>query len=654
VPIRTAYGRARAALAVALGALALVAALGVPDETSAWPQAAAAARSAKHCKRSQVRVKLAYARHKGGRKHHRTGCAPRAAKLPAAFPAALAKAQRLSRRHAAQLAPRRIVRLMRRRAARRVSAADKTTDAALGRALGGAKTARTARRSRARAANITHENETRTVQGPSGTHTIAHVVSTTWDDQEPMPGSDLDGTIETTSDAGGGSSREVKRVRMIGRIAQCPDANGIGRGTFKYSNKEYQLTSDGHGGNGARVIQMGFDAEVTAHFGDNGKVARADVVGGWSWSSSGNDVGGRINSNITRSGNDFVDNISTNVTTASDFGSALAGNFLGPLSVYPPFEFIQELVRGIERRAANGCVSIRPRDARVHVAPGGSVTVAARLLDRKGNGFNGPISATAGYIANSGRVTPPKTQADPEASFTYTAGRSPVKGDYVLLEHTSKRGITRLPVPVDYEGFTYRILSASLGETSDGDGPAQPGFAACGSPTAHETNAMSLGQQGELASLQGFDDSSEGYLTAPGTLTAATTVHGCNVSTDPPSPCTRTGSANIDDERVEFYVRLPSSGPAQVEWTLREPVAGLGTEGDGSCFVQQFSWAADPDTLRALGTQTEPREKFEDGGPHTVSIHVPIDHTNSDGTHITDTQDHSITFQRVHADGTPY
>jgi hypothetical protein len=80
----------------------------------------------------------------------------------------------------------------------------------------------------------------------------------------------------------------------------------------------------------------------------------------------------------------------------------------------------------------------------------------------------------------------------------------------------------------------------------------------------------------------------------------------------------------------------------------------LGTEGDSSCFVQQFSWAADPATLRSLGTRTEPRDKFEASGPHTVSIHVPIDHTNSDGTHITDTQDHTITFQRVNADGTPY
>jgi hypothetical protein len=635
--------------------LALIWALGIPGETSARPGEVGAARAAKRCKHSQVKVKIAYAHRKGGKRYLLTGCAPRAAQLPAALPAALAEAMRLSRRHAAQLAPRRVARLMRRPAARKVSAADKQTDAALGRAVARAGSARATRRSRAHAAAVLHEEETRRIDGPPGTHIIVHAVSTTWDDAEIMPGSDVDAAIETTSTAAGGSSRNVKRVRVIGRMAQCPDANGIGRGTFKYSNKEYQLTSDGQGGHGARVITMGFDADVITHFGEDGKVARADVVGRWSWGSSGNDVAGRINSSITPSGgNNFSEHISTNVSTASDAGSALAGNFLGPLTVYPPFELIQDLVRGIERRAANRCVSIRPRDARVRVRPGGSVTIAARLFDAKGNGFNGPIKAIAGFYANSGRVAPSKAQADPEANFTYTAGRSPVNGEYVQLEHTSRRGIARYPVAVDFDDYTYRILSASLGETSDGDGPAQPGFEACGGPTAHQTNAMNLGQQSQLASLQAFSDNSEGYLTAPGTLTAATTVHGCNVSTSPPSPCTRTGSQNIDGERVEFYVRLPSSGPAQVEWTLRGPVAGLGTEGDSSCFVQQFSWAADPATLRSLGTRTEPRDKFEASGPHTVSIHVPIDHTNSDGTHITDTQDHTITFQRVNADGTPY
>ena len=108
-----------------------------------------------------------------------------------------------------------------------------------------------------------------------------------------------------------------------------------------------------------------FSGEIVAHFADNARIASVDVTGDWSWSTETRRSGRRVARHAvagrahhegfsqTTSGS-AVDNhveVRTTVSTATDDGTAISGNYLGLFTAVLPDIFMEEALDGIQKRA---------------------------------------------------------------------------------------------------------------------------------------------------------------------------------------------------------------------------------------------------------------------------------------------------------------
>ena len=596
----------------------------------------------KRCRSAEVKQTVTYKRR--GHKRRAAGCAPKAGAVPKTVAAALPTVLKRTRAVAAKLAPRVAKRARKRKAARRVARADRATDAALGRGAA----------PRATAVTVTTSADRGPVAGPPGTRSTMtrHITGRTGD--EPRIGREGDLIIDTKSTrVAGASSSKRKTVSFKYEMDRCPDAGGIGRGPVSSTQHDRWVVGD--------VVQdeIGrFSGEIVAHFGDDARIASVDVTGDWSWSTETRRAGRRaarhavagnahsVGFSQSTSGGTVASHVEarTTVSTATDDGTAISGNYLGLFTAVLPDIFMEEALDGIQKRALGGaCVRVVPEQAEVHVAPASTVPIAAHLADPGGATFAGTITT------QHARVQP----GSGDGHFTYASGATAPPGgfDIVRLDHTSRRGVASPgSVKVIYDSFDYRVLSASLDETVTGERPAAMGFPAC-PQSARETNKMQLGPQPSDPSTSSdghlFDDGANhsGQIRASGSASIDTLAHGCDVGQEPPVACTGTSSIQADRE-VTVDVSLPKAGgPARVRWfSNADPTAGTGFENHGSCLTPTFHGHTDNE---AIGVRSVPRAIFESGGPASLSIEVQLDLPDDQGGTVHATEKYALTIQRV-------
>ncbi|MEO8289732.1 MAG: hypothetical protein ABI649_01895 [Gaiellaceae bacterium] len=201
----------------------------------------------------------------------------------------------------------------------------------------------------------------------------------------------------------------------------------------------------------------------------------------------------------------------------------------------------------------------------------------------------------------------------------------------------------------------YKILAASQTELSNGQYDWTPD---CPTLTGTETATGTYGPQPFHFFTNNFfadplTGDLVGNLVAVGTKSVSTVMHGCDLATDPPSACTRSGSGT-NSGGVQIQVSIPNGSPtAEVLWFLDDPAVGLGSEGGGtSCFITVIGWTLTEEEWLAEGTKSVPREVFESDTPQTISIDVDFDLTGPIGTTQT-SETYSMTIQRVNEDGSP-
>ncbi len=600
----------------------------------------------KRCKASEVKRTVSY--RKGGRKHRAKGCAPRTGKVPATVGAALPAALKKTRAVAARLAPRAAKRARKRKAARRVARADRATDAALGRSAAPLATA----------ATVGTDSHSGPVPGPPGTRSTQSVRVTEWSGDEPRVGREGMLVVDTrgTRIAGASSSRH-KSVSFKYLMDRCPDGGGIGRGPVTYTQID-RWTVDGPGGPVVMTERGVFEGEIVAHFADNAHIASVDVTGDWSWSTETRRAGTRVGRHAVGGGahsegfrqsadgsGNHVD-VRTTVATATDDRTAISGAYLGLFTVVLPDIFMEEALDGIQKRALSGaCVRVVANEPTVHVSPASTVPIVAHLVDSARATFSGTITTT------HERVRPASADGNPDARFTYQSALSGTT-DRVQLNHVSRRGVGGTSVEVIYDSFTYRVLSATLDETIDGERDPQPGFGNC-PLSGHQTNKMNLGPQ-PLDPNSGdghlIDDGANrsGLIRASGTASLASLMHGCDVGQEPPEPCTAPGSFETDRD-VSFQVTLPKAGgPAQVQWDFNhEPAAGIGNEGIGTtCLLPNFHAHQGDDSLGAVSV---PRAVFEASTPQTLVLDLSFDLPADQSGELHATLRYSLRIQRVSA-----
>jgi hypothetical protein len=445
-------------------ALALALTFAGATSASAAPLPATAKQSvkktkkAKRCKASEVKRTFSYTRGKSKRKYRFSGCVPRSySKRPVSVQVALGR----SRKIAAKLAPKSIARLFGGRAARRVSGADAVTDRALARAL-----------VPVRAATVGHAETTEGVTGgPPGTTSTEHNVGTNWDSSEPNPGTDVELTTDTT---GQGSTKRAV-IKLTRTMAQCPDAGGIGHGVLKFSQKETKTVNNPGGGRGVTVVTLSLDAQVLVHFDDEAHVSSPpEVIGEWNWDATTSMSGHQLTHHAvggTHSGTANPDghgeSITTATTNASSPGMVVYGDLFGATAHMITEGIVQELVRESAGRASGGaCAHLVPEPQTVHVKPGTTVAIAARLTEAP---RSKPVKAGQGSAG--GAVAPAEADANPVATFTYFAlsVRPPGGTDTVTFTHVSKQGravpktvtiiYDEMPFPNRYEGTWTRIIT---------------------------------------------------------------------------------------------------------------------------------------------------------------------------------------------------
>jgi hypothetical protein len=591
----------------------------------------------KRCKASQVKQTVRY--RKGGRRHKVTGCAPKPGAVPKTVASALPTVLRKTRVVAAKLAPRAMRRARKRKAARRVAKADRATDAALGRGIGPL----------AAAATVSTNTDRTPVTGPSGTRSTLTRTITERSGNEPAIGREGDLVIDTRSTRIGGSSKR-KTVSFKSEMSRCPDAGGIGRGPVTYTQHDHWVVGD--------VVQdeVGrYSGEIVAHFGDDARIASVDVTGDWSWTTETRRSGRRVArhavagaahsegfSQSTAGGtvNNHVE-VRTTVSTATDDGTAISGNYLGLFTAVMPDIFMEEALDGTQARALSGaCVRVVPDPPEVHVAPASTVPIAAHLTDSGGATFAGTITT------QHERVQP----SSGDGHFTYASAASAPPGGYdiVRLDHTSKRGVASPgSVKVIYDSHAYRVLAAKLDESVTGERP--PDFPACPA-SGSQTNTMSLGAQpldpSTSSDGQLFDTGANysGLIRAIGMSSMSSNVTGCDIGSTP-TPCSGTGSAEVERD-VTLQVDLPKAGgPARVQWFFnQDPAAGIGNESHGTCITYTFHGHAGD---QSVGVRSVPRAIFESDGPANLSIEVQLDLPNDQGGEVHATERYALTIQRV-------
>jgi hypothetical protein len=198
----------------------------------------------------------------------------------------------------------------------------------------------------------------------------------------------------------------------------------------------------------------------------------------------------------------------------------------------------------------------------------------------------------------------------------------------------------------------YRILKATLTETFTGE---KAGFTGCPPFSGLQTNTMTLTnvafQPGANKLFEGFDGTLIGPIIANGTKHAETTMHGCDLGSNPVVGCVANGAGPMSGG-VMINVTIPPRSPtADVQWTLTDPTAGLGSEGAGTtCFITPIAWTLDD---QSIGRRTVPVAIFEAETPQTLSIAVDFDVTDPLGAQIHASEDYALTIQRVREDGSP-
>ena len=215
-----------------------------------------------------------------------------------------------------------------------------------------------------------------------------------------------------------------------------------------------------------------FDAQIVGHFDDNAHLASVDVIGTWSYKNPSRSVGGTVSSGgVSENGDGYRTlNLDTATTTGSDDAVVLGGRVTALWVTGLAQGYVDQMVNSL---SAKGCVLIVPNAPTVHVTPGATVAIVAHLTDRHNATFAGKIK----QYNPLNRVTPPDTQGNPDATFTYTAPTSAKPGDtdVVQLTHVSKRGtsigglvnvvVDAITLPQQYTGTWTRIITFVTGVT---------------------------------------------------------------------------------------------------------------------------------------------------------------------------------------------
>jgi hypothetical protein len=288
----------------------------------------------------------------------------------------------------------------------------------------------------------------------------------------------MEATTETTGP--GSSKREI--LKLIRTMAQCPDAGGIGRGVLKFSQKETKSVDRPGGGRVLSEVTLTLDAQVLVHFNDEATVTSVDVIGDWSWlavtrSYTGpggagqqltrHAVGGTHTG--TASPNGHGESITTATTNASGPGMVVYGDLFGAVAHMITEGVVQELVRESTGRANDGtCAHLVAEPATVHVKPGATVAIGARLTEAP---RLRPVKASQGSAG--GTVSPAEAQASPVATFTYSALPSRPEGgkDTVTFTHVSNQGrAVPKTVTIIYDEAFPRTISGTIGGLNKGDG----------------------------------------------------------------------------------------------------------------------------------------------------------------------------------------
>lgn len=518
--------------------------------------AASPPKTPKHCKASEAPRKVTYVKPSGGRKHTVKGCSPRAEPAPpATLGAGLLAVLRHSRKSALKLASQRVAKLTRSKAGKRVTAADATTDPLLAASLAPVASHSSKPASAgAHASNVQSGHETFNVTGgPPGTTTTMQRDFVDWDATEARPGSSKEVETETEGTVGGKKSTKKKAMKLSDFTDRCPDAAGVARGEVEFEIRETH-TVDG----GALETLIVVNTKFKAQFNDNARIASVEVTGETSWSTETR-VGERKTSHRSVSATVGLESFGADTgrgerdvrlnfdnITATDQAIAIEGALVGLVGDPTTFaaDVMAEALLHLQQRA-DRCMKIVPEPLEVHVKPGGSVAIGARLTDFDGGPRSGPITTSGGNAG--GAVTPSPSEATPLASFTYRAlpSRPPGGIDKVDFRHVSKQGrsgVATMTVIYDkppkppvtaYAGtFSGTWDSASTGEewTFDGDarleyaGEEPPFSAPPGAPAGsyRRFEVSSGGADVEVVAVSPFDGcgfKGSGHLAlGPGTV----------------------------------------------------------------------------------------------------------------------------------------
>ena len=177
-------------------------------------------------------------------------------------------------------------------------------------------------------------------------------------------------------------------------------------------------------------------------------------------------------------------------------------------------------------------------------------------------------------------------------------------------------------------------------------------------PSATQTNHTTLGYPGIDDGPGGGmspefpDGHREGLLHAIGTLSKGATFNGCQINQDGTDyiPCV-VNSSGTEPYLVEAELNLPPGDdtPARVTWRPRPPRVGDVPPVIGLC----IQFGADPTGLPDPVISSEPRSKFFDPGPQTISVDIPLTVPAVNGM-LSSHAHYAIKFTRINEDGTPY
>jgi hypothetical protein len=223
-------------------------------------------------------------------------------------------------------------------------------------------------------------------------------------------------------------------------------------------------------------------------------------------------------------------------------------------------------------------------------------------------------------------------------------------------------GLWTAPVPFQHqlrgsdacEGVFYKVLAAKYEE--DVDGTAFNSMGACGlfgvTTSFHETNLVSLAEQ-PFDPVNRLDDAGDGarsgQIGATGLGTISGTLNGCDISVAPPlPPCTRSYGGELT-AGPSLRITIPkNSDTATVEWPLTN-VGGNFPGADPVCITDPFRTSSNTE---GLAEEQRPSSIFLSNEPQTITF-AKSRTGQVMGGQITSTLSYSITFQRVHEDGTP-